>query len=68
MSAAGEDVTSDSSDATPPKAGSRHWLLHHKLSLDEGTSRDKAASERTGGRLGRHDQSCKNSVRAVKST
>eukprot|EP00066_Takifugu_rubripes_P020535 XP_011609801.1 PREDICTED: transcriptional regulator ATRX-like isoform X2 [Takifugu rubripes] len=53
----GEDVASDSSLSGSCKAGAGHWLLKHKLSLDEGSSRDKAASDRKGGRLAQEEQS-----------
>lgn len=66
--AAGEDVTSDSSLSGSRKAGAGHWLLKHKLSLDEGSSRDKAASDRKGGRLAQEEQSSKNSVTVSKSS
>lgn len=68
VSAAGGDATSDSSDGEPRKASSRHWLLHWKLALDEGPSRDKTAPERKGESLGHRDQSCKNSITVSMST
>ncbi|XP_031175748.2 transcriptional regulator ATRX-like isoform X2 [Sander lucioperca] len=41
----GEDLTSDSSDTTCDGPNSRHHLLRHKLTLDEGTPSDKAESD-----------------------
>ncbi|XP_041656865.1 transcriptional regulator ATRX-like isoform X2 [Cheilinus undulatus] len=41
----GEDSTSELSDTTSEKQGSRHHLLHHKLTLDEGASGGKAEAE-----------------------
>ncbi|XP_068456969.1 transcriptional regulator ATRX-like [Clinocottus analis] len=38
----GEELTSDSSDTTFNGANSRHHLLRHKLTLDEGTPSDEA--------------------------
>lgn len=68
VSAAGGDVTSDSSDGEPRKASAGHWLLQQKLALDEGRSRDKTAPEGKGERLGRQDQSCKDLSAAGMST
>lgn len=62
MCAAGGGTTSESSEGEPPKASSRHWLLHQKMAVDEKRSRHTAASERTGERLERHHQSCENSA------
>ncbi|XP_028452111.1 transcriptional regulator ATRX-like isoform X1 [Perca flavescens] len=41
----GEDMASDSSDTTCDGPNSRHHLLRHKLTLDEGTPSDKALAE-----------------------
>ncbi|XP_078122976.1 transcriptional regulator ATRX-like [Sander vitreus] len=41
----GEDLTSESSDTTCDGLNSRHHLLRHKLTLDEGTPSDKAESD-----------------------
>lgn len=68
MSAAEGEVTSDSSDGDPRKAGSRHWLLDRKLALEDKSARDRTASERKEERLGRHDGSCKNSIIVGMST
>ncbi|GAA6235942.1 transcriptional regulator ATRX-like isoform X1 [Lates japonicus] len=46
----GEDLASDSSDTTCDGPNSRHHLLRHKLTLDEGTSSDKATAESEGGK------------------
>lgn len=51
VSAAGEDLTSDSSDTTSDGPNTRHHLLRHKLSLEEGTSKDKAVAEKEVGKL-----------------
>lgn len=45
ISAAGEDLASEPSDTTSDGPSSRHHLLRHKLTLDEGTSSDKAVAE-----------------------
>lgn len=50
VSATGEDLASDSSDTTCDGPTSRHHLLRHKLTLDEGTSSDKATAESEGGK------------------
>ncbi|XP_051258479.1 transcriptional regulator ATRX isoform X2 [Dicentrarchus labrax] len=50
----GEDLTSEPSDTTSDGANARHHLLRHKLTLDEGTSNDKAAAESEVGK-----QECK---------
>lgn len=68
MSAAEEEVTSDSSDGDPRKASTRHWLLDRKLALEDKSTRDRTASERKGERLGRQDRSCKNSIIVGMST
>lgn len=49
ISAAGEDLASETSDATPDGPNTRHHLLRHKLTLDEKTSSDKAAAESDAG-------------------
>lgn len=65
VSAAGEDLTSDSSGAKSDGPNARHHLLRHKLSLEEGTSKDKAVAEKDVGkrkshqRAGSKDPSCK---------
>lgn len=50
ISAAGEDLASESSGSTSNGPSSRHHLLRHKLTLDEGTSGDKAVAESEAGR------------------
>lgn len=66
ISAAGEDLASEPSDTTSDGPTSRHHLLRHKLTLDEGTSSDKAEAESEVGkqeskqRAGRKHLSCKN--------
>ncbi|KAF7660869.1 hypothetical protein LDENG_00273290 [Lucifuga dentata] len=49
----GEDLTlvSESSDTQSAGPNSRHHLLRHKLTLDEGKSSDKAAAEKDGEEL-----------------
>ncbi|CAI5643957.1 unnamed protein product [Oreochromis niloticus] len=46
----GEDVTEDSSDNNFDEPISRHHLLRHKLTLDEGTSNDKDAPKSKEGK------------------
>ncbi|XP_040907102.1 transcriptional regulator ATRX-like isoform X2 [Toxotes jaculatrix] len=46
----GEDLASESSDNTSNGPNSRHHLLHHKLTLDEGTSSDKGTAEGEAGK------------------
>nr|XP_020454385.1 transcriptional regulator ATRX-like isoform X2 [Monopterus albus] len=41
----GEDLASESSDTMSKAKNSRHHLLRHKLTLDEGTSSDKPAAK-----------------------
>ena len=45
ISAAGEDLASESSDTKSDEPKSRHHLLRHKLTLDEGAASDKAVPE-----------------------
>lgn len=45
ISAAGEGLSSESSDTTSDGPNSRHHLLRHKLTLDDGAPGDKAAAE-----------------------
>lgn len=64
--ATGEDLTSDSSDTMTDGPNTRHHLLRHKLSLDEGASREKAMAESEVGKMsakraGRKHLSCKHS-------
>lgn len=59
VSAAGEDLTSDSSDTMSDGPNTRHHLLRHKLSLDEGTSRDKAVAESEVGKMSKKRAGCK---------
>ncbi|XP_076606647.1 transcriptional regulator ATRX-like [Chaetodon auriga] len=45
-----EDLPSEPSDTLSGGASARHHLLRHKLSLDEGTSSDKATAESEAGK------------------
>ncbi|XP_041807750.1 transcriptional regulator ATRX-like isoform X2 [Chelmon rostratus] len=46
----GEDLPSEPSDTLSDGANTRHHLLRHKLTLDEGTSSDKAVAESEAGK------------------
>lgn len=66
VSDTGEDFTEDSSDCYSDEPISRHHLLRHKLTLDEGTSSNKDAPKSEEGKrerkrgARRKNQSCKN--------
>lgn len=65
ISAAEEDLTSEPSDTTSNGPNTRHHLLRHKLTLDEGASSDQAAAGSEAGnqeskqRAGSKHLSCK---------